>query len=71
MSDLLESIEQSGVRKCVLLNSHGGNDLKPLLRELYGKTTAHIFLCNIEIDLISGCGRLVRACESEAELWVA
>ncbi len=30
----------------MLLNSHGGNDLKPLLRELYGKTAAHLFLCN-------------------------
>jgi creatinine amidohydrolase len=30
----------------VLLNSHGGNDLKALLRELYGRTEAHVFLCN-------------------------
>ena len=27
----------SGVRKIVLLNSHGGNEMKPLLRELAGK----------------------------------
>jgi len=30
----------------MLLNSHGGNDLKPILRELYGKTKAWICLCN-------------------------
>ncbi len=30
----------------MLLNSHGGNDLKALLRELYGKTPAKLFLCN-------------------------
>ena len=36
----------SGVRKLLLLNSHGGNDLKPLLREMYGKTSVHVFLCN-------------------------
>ncbi|MFV2069027.1 MAG: creatininase family protein, partial [Pirellulales bacterium] len=35
-----------GVLKVVLLNSHGGNDLKGLLRELYGKTPAKLFLCN-------------------------
>jgi creatinine amidohydrolase len=44
--DLVESLAQSSIRKIVLLNSHGGNDLKPVLRELYGKTTAHVFLCN-------------------------
>ena len=46
VTDLIESLVQSGIRKIVLLNSHGGNEMKPLLRELYGKTPAHIFLCN-------------------------
>jgi creatinine amidohydrolase len=44
--DLVESLAHHGVRKIVLLNSHGGNDLKPVLRELYGRTPAHLFLCN-------------------------
>ncbi len=46
VTDLIESLVESGIRKVVLLNSHGGNDLKPLLRQLYGKTPAHVFLCN-------------------------
>jgi creatinine amidohydrolase len=46
IADLLESLRLSGIRKVVLLNSHGGNDFKPLLRELYGKTEAKLFLCN-------------------------
>ena len=46
ITDLVESLAHHGIRKIVLLNSHGGNDFKPLLRELYGKTTVHIFLCN-------------------------
>jgi creatinine amidohydrolase len=46
ITDLVESLAHHGIRKIVLLNSHGGNDLKPLLRELYGKTSAHVFLCN-------------------------
>lgn len=46
VKDLVASLEQSGVRKLLLLNSHGGNDLKPMLRELYGQTTVQIFLCN-------------------------
>ena len=36
----------TSIRKIVLLNSHGGNDLKPVLRELYGRTPAQLFLCN-------------------------
>jgi creatinine amidohydrolase len=46
IADLIESLVGHGIRKIVLLNSHGGNDLKPLLRELYGKTSAVLFLCN-------------------------
>lgn len=46
ITDLVESLAHHGIRKIVLLNSHGGNDLKPLVRELYGKTSAHVFLCS-------------------------
>jgi creatinine amidohydrolase len=46
LRDLVASLEKSGIRKLLLLNSHGGNDLKPMLRELYGTTSVHIFLCN-------------------------
>lgn len=46
ISDLVESLVGHGIQKIVLLNSHGGNDLKPLLRELYGRSPAKLFLCN-------------------------
>lgn len=46
VKDIVDSLVQSGIRKIVLLNSHGGNEMKPLLRELYGRTPAHLFLCN-------------------------
>ena len=46
VTDLIESLVDSGVRKVLLLNSHGGNEMKPLLRELAGKTAAQVFLCN-------------------------
>ncbi len=46
VTDLVESLVGSGIRKILLLNSHGGNEMKPLLRELAGKTSAHLFLCN-------------------------
>lgn len=34
--DVVVSLRQSGITKIVLLNSHGGNEFKPLLRELAG-----------------------------------
>ena len=46
IADLIDSLVLSGIRKVVLLNSHGGNDIKPLLRELCGRSEAHVFLCN-------------------------
>lgn len=46
IEDIVESLLQSGIRKVVLLNSHGGNGMKPFLREMAGKTDAHLFLCN-------------------------
>ena len=46
LTDLVDSLARHGVHKIVLLNSHGGNDLKSVLRELYGRTAAAVFLCN-------------------------
>jgi creatinine amidohydrolase len=46
ISDLVESLAAHGILRCVLLNGHGGNDLKWVLRELHGRTPVHLFLCN-------------------------
>jgi creatinine amidohydrolase len=46
IGDLVDSLAAHGVRRLLLLNGHGGNDLKWYLRELYGKTPVHLFLCN-------------------------
>ncbi len=43
--DIVDSLAVHGVHKLVLLNSHGGNDFKPVLRELFGKTPVRLFLC--------------------------
>lgn len=34
--DVVESLAKCGPKKLVLLNGHGGNELGPILRELYG-----------------------------------
>jgi creatinine amidohydrolase len=43
LTDLVDSLERQGVRKLVLLNGHGGNELKPLTRELHHQS--RVFLC--------------------------
>ena len=40
------SLATHGIGKCLLLNGHGGNDLKWVLRELHRTTPVHLFLCN-------------------------
>ena len=44
--DIVDSLGNHGIRKLLILNSHGGNEFKPVLRELHGKTPVHIFLCD-------------------------
>jgi creatinine amidohydrolase len=46
ITDLVDSLAQHGIRRCVILNGHGGNDLKWVLREIHRQTPVHIFLCN-------------------------
>jgi creatinine amidohydrolase len=46
VTDIVRSCLASGVKKIVILNSHGGNEMKPLLRELADKIEGHLFLCN-------------------------
>jgi creatinine amidohydrolase len=46
VGDVIESLDRHGVKKLVLLNGHGGNDLKWILREWYGRTGVQIFICH-------------------------
>jgi creatinine amidohydrolase len=46
ITDLVESLDHHGVHKVLLLNGHGGNDLKWVLRELHRTTRAKLFLCS-------------------------
>jgi creatinine amidohydrolase len=46
LTDLVDSLERQGVRKLVLLNGHGGNELKPLMRELHHQRSVFLSLCD-------------------------
>lgn len=45
LADIVESLELHGIRKLVILNGHGGNDFKQMIRELAPRT--EILLCQV------------------------
>jgi creatinine amidohydrolase len=45
LKDIIASLEHHAVPKLVILNSHGGNDFKQMIRELQPQT--RIFLCTL------------------------
>lgn len=47
LTDITENLNRQGIRKLVILNSHGGNDFKGIVRELGAKyRDMFIALCN-------------------------
>jgi len=45
LADIVESLEKQGIKKLVILNGHGGNDFKFIIRELQKETS--VFLCQV------------------------
>jgi creatinine amidohydrolase len=46
LTDLTDSLSRQGVKKLLLLNGHGGNELKPLTRELHHRTDVFLCVCD-------------------------
>jgi creatinine amidohydrolase len=46
LSDLADALSRQGVKKLLLLNGHGGNDLKPLTRELHHRSDVFLCVCD-------------------------
>ena len=46
VTDIIQSLEHHRVMKLLIINGHGGNDFKPLLRTLYGKTKVFVSLAD-------------------------
>ncbi len=44
--DIVLSLHRHQIRKIVLINGHGGNDFKPLVRQLQCDLEVHLFLCD-------------------------
>ena len=45
LRDVVDSVERAGVAKLVILNGHGGNDFRQIIRELQPDTD--VFLCTL------------------------
>lgn len=45
LADLADSVGRAGIRKLVILNGHGGNDFRQMIRELQPATK--LFLCSV------------------------
>lgn len=57
-TDIIKSLEHHGIPKLIILNGHGGNEFKPLQRDLFGQTKVFIALvewwkvaCEIEDEI--------------------
>ena len=46
LSDIIQSLRRHGIRKIVILNGHGGNDFKSLIRQIQCDLEVYVFLCN-------------------------
>jgi len=46
VQDICASLQHHAIRKIVLLNGHGGNEFKALMRETQSTSDLHLFSCN-------------------------
>ncbi len=46
LRDVVRGLEAAGIARLVIVNAHGGNDFKPLVRELQGETS--VFLAALD-----------------------
>jgi creatinine amidohydrolase len=46
VTEIIQSLRKHGIRKVVIINGHGGNDFKPLTRQIQYDTDVHLFICD-------------------------
>lgn len=56
LSDVVESLEGQGFDRLVVLNGHGGNDFRPMIREFQSRTT--VFLSTLDWFRIPGVAEI-------------
>ncbi|MFC1677724.1 creatininase family protein [Planctomycetota bacterium] len=46
VTEIITSLRKHNIRKIVILNGHGGNDFKPLVRQIQSDMDVFVFLCD-------------------------
>lgn len=46
VADIIRSLRRHGIRKIVIVNGHGGNEFRTLIRQIQSDLDVHVFLCN-------------------------
>lgn len=46
ITEIILSLRKHGIRKIVIINGHGGNDFKPLVRQIQYESDIHLFVCD-------------------------
>lgn len=44
--EIIQSVRKHGLRKFVIVNGHGGNDFRPLVRQVQTDLDVHVFVCD-------------------------
>ncbi|MEX0928789.1 MAG: creatininase family protein [Balneolales bacterium] len=52
LEDVVDALERQGIHKLVILNGHGGNDFRQMIRELQPRY--HVFLCALNWFQVDG-----------------
>ena len=76
LADVVESLETQGIRKLLILNSHGGNDFRQIIRELQPKTgvflaTINWWSCVDVTQFVENAGDHAGEAETSAMLHIA
>ena len=46
ITEIIQSLRKHGIRKVVIINGHGGNDFKSLVRQIQYDMDVHLFVCD-------------------------
>ncbi|MBN2446167.1 MAG: creatininase family protein [Phycisphaerae bacterium] len=67
--DIVVSLHKHGIRKIVIINSHGGNNFTPFVRQIQSELPVHVFLCNWWLVAKDHYGDIFDARDDHAGQW--
>ena len=76
LEDIVRSLETQGIAKLLILNSHGGNDFRQMIRELHPKTSVFLTMINwwscVDVrQFVENAGDHAGEAETSAMMYIA